>query len=876
MYRKNHELSQLTEITLRLLIVLFLAIGVGTAQAQFADIYVDAANGDNATADGSSGKPYKTITFALAKEGAIGTPDPWYLHIQQGTYDADPARPSIDREIFPLTLREGMMIEGTTAAQCIIDGQHIASPTFPIVFGTGLSNFVLRNLTIQNMKNRGVTLIGATGTVDGCVIRNNSSSGLYTNQGLTITNNTFSNNSNVDGGGLYVIGNFIGNVSGNTFSDNSGGWGGGFYMSASGNFTGDVSQNTFSNNSANGPGGGFYMNGTFSGNVSQNTFTSNSAGNDGGGFYLQAGTATVVNNLFIDNTAIRNGSAVFTRAACTFQNNLFTDDGTSTLNTVYLSSDQCQFHNNIFTGMQTVIYETGQFDLPITHNIFHNIGVDIVNRNGSGVGNSVLLMDLFLPGASNNIEGDPLFVDAANGDYHLQATSPAINAGDNANAPAVDRDGNTRPVNGVVDIGPYEFGGTAPAISVSPTPIDFGRITVGQPATQTVTVGNTGAAELVVSDITASGLGTNDTFTFSATNFTVQPGNSKNITLTLTKAAAGSINLGVITITSNDPSSPKRVNFSATTTASGSITGQFTVPLSVGLNLISLPVQPSSPMSAKDLANTTGATLILQLDAPNQRWLPFVPGVSTGNGFTLNGGEGYIINLLQAKQISFTGTVWDNTGAAPNPSPGELGPVWAFAVAGPISEDLHRRDASRIIVKNYRNGVIMQTSISGNTFAVSAVDPSLRPVVEVGDSLEIRLLDGADRQISEPLRVSVSPTDLRRAVKIVSLQPRQLPRQTLLLQNYPNPFNPETWIPYQLASSATVTLDIYDQRGALVRRLDIGHQPAGYYKTRDHAAYWDGRNDIGERVASGVYYYQLQATGDGEVSRSLRRMLILK
>ena len=99
-----------------------------------------------------------------------------------------------------------------------------------------------------------------------------------------------------------------------------------------------------------------------------------------------------------------------------------------------------------------------------------------------------------------------------------------------------------------------------------------------------------------------------------------------------------------------------------------------------------------------------------------------------------------------------------------------------------------------------------------------------------------------------------------------------LPEKTALLCNYPNPFNPETWIPYQLAESAEVTLTIYDMNGQLVRRLVVGHQAAGTYQSRSRAAYWDGRNQLGESVASGLYFYTLTA---GEFTAT-QRMVILK
>ena len=101
------------------------------------------------------------------------------------------------------------------------------------------------------------------------------------------------------------------------------------------------------------------------------------------------------------------------------------------------------------------------------------------------------------------------------------------------------------------------------------------------------------------------------------------------------------------------------------------------------------------------------------------------------------------------------------------------------------------------------------------------------------------------------------------------------PEATALLPNYPNPFNPETWIPYKLAIACRAQISIYDTNGVLVRQLDLGYQRAGYYTHRSRAAYWDGRNDVGERVATGVYFYRLQTAQTGYVP-VLRKMVILK
>jgi len=100
----------------------------------------------------------------------------------------------------------------------------------------------------------------------------------------------------------------------------------------------------------------------------------------------------------------------------------------------------------------------------------------------------------------------------------------------------------------------------------------------------------------------------------------------------------------------------------------------------------------------------------------------------------------------------------------------------------------------------------------------------------------------------------------------------KVPKQTQLLPNYPNPFNPETWIPYQLAAPTNVRVHIYEASGTLVRSLTPGHQPAGIYQHRSRAIYWDGKNAMGESVASGVYFYTLTA-GD---FTGTRKMLIRK
>ncbi|MDE0469892.1 MAG: T9SS type A sorting domain-containing protein [Candidatus Poribacteria bacterium] len=133
--------------------------------------------------------------------------------------------------------------------------------------------------------------------------------------------------------------------------------------------------------------------------------------------------------------------------------------------------------------------------------------------------------------------------------------------------------------------------------------------------------------------------------------------------------------------------------------------------------------------------------------------------------------------------------------------------------------------------------------------------------------------DPVQQWLAEAAQIGVIDPNLLRGVAaqkpyLVDLTPIA----TTLLPNYPNPFNPETWIPYQLATSAAVTLTIHDIKGDIVHTLDLGEQRAGTYQNRNHAAYWDGRNTQGESVASGVYFYTLSA-GDFTATR---KMLIRK
>ncbi len=122
-------------------------------------------------------------------------------------------------------------------------------------------------------------------------------------------------------------------------------------------------------------------------------------------------------------------------------------------------------------------------------------------------------------------------------------------------------------------------------------------------------------------------------------------------------------------------------------------------------------------------------------------------------------------------------------------------------------------------------------------------------------------------------QVNLTDPDFQRGLSVLEQFLAFLtPKETALLPNYPNPFNPETWIPYKLADPAEATVTIHAADGCLIRILALGHQSAGDYQSKDRAAYWDGKNELGEPVASGLYFYTLTA---GEFTAT-RKMLIQK
>ena len=333
-----------------------------------------------------------------------------------------------------------------------------------------------------------------------------------------------------------------------------------------------------------------------------------------------------------------------------------------------------------------------------------------------------------------------------------------------------------------------------------------------------------------------------------------------------------------------DSSDGRRHGFIArlgTEEESDAFSNAYTVTLSEGLNMLSVPLAPWTPMTAKSLVGLTGATTVITLDAANQQFVAWTPS-APDDGFPIEGGKGYIVNVPAARNFAFVGAPWTSqteeaAAASPTITPLIRGDrrvtneAWAFVVSGHL-KGKPTFDGYHVSVHNLRTNSSITAPVKGDYFAAATADLSRRSVVQVGDIVEVRVISPDGNFESQTLRVKVNPEDLANAVLSVRLDNIGQPTQNLLLQNYPNPFNPETWIPYQLSEDSPVSVSIYGPTGQLVRTLSLGFQAAGFYNSRERAAYWDGRNALGERVASGLYFYQLTTP----TFQQTKRMLILK
>ena len=302
----------------------------------------------------------------------------------------------------------------------------------------------------------------------------------------------------------------------------------------------------------------------------------------------------------------------------------------------------------------------------------------------------------------------------------------------------------------------------------------------------------------------------------------------------------------------------------------------FFASLAPGLNMISLPLKPITPYTARSFAQEIAATTVIKYDEASGRFVGFTPG-APDDGFAIEGGKGYIVNVPDGGMVAFIGAAWTNELPVNMAPPAISNSAWAFVVSGSVLDGDTMSASSgdyTAVVKNPRTGDVFTEAVdSGGYFATAWADLSRRTVVAAGDRVEVAVVDSSGKLVSGPFTHRVTLDEIRNATINTHLKLGVIiPAKSALLQNYPNPFNPETWIPYHLQDASPVSIRICNATGQLVRTLAIGYRDAGVYVSRSQAAHWDGKNEAGEEVANGLYFYTIQA---GKYTAS-RKMTVTK
>ena len=319
--------------------------------------------------------------------------------------------------------------------------------------------------------------------------------------------------------------------------------------------------------------------------------------------------------------------------------------------------------------------------------------------------------------------------------------------------------------------------------------------------------------------------------------------------------------------------------------------GNSVITLHPGTNLVGMSLKDPRITHVSDLFALEGIRAnVSTITVLNNGIFQTVEQAGNAGDIPITGGQSFILNAREETTVAISGQGWDNVSGVAAAAPvaltgievGNTTPVLALtgSIVSPVGEwgrMPHLRSGSgfRVIVKNLstRKSVATVTGDTGGSYQLTVVDTETGGAAQIGDILEISVRSPDPRIGVRPLRHTVTAEDVKWSrIELDNLIVYEIPTETELLPNYPNPFNPETWIPYRLAEDAVVNLTIYDTAGRVVRSIDVGYKPAAVYESRAKAIHWDGRNEFGEQVASGVYFYHL-STGDFSATR---KMLIIK
>ena len=312
--------------------------------------------------------------------------------------------------------------------------------------------------------------------------------------------------------------------------------------------------------------------------------------------------------------------------------------------------------------------------------------------------------------------------------------------------------------------------------------------------------------------------------------------------------------------------------------------GNSAITLNQGLNLVGLPLRDPRIARLSDLFALEGiggnVPVIILTDGGEFK---LVGRADDPGDVPVTGEQSFILTAQRAARIDISGGGWYNSSTTTAAPPMVLSGIQVtdttpvLALRGLIVDEGTgvNKAGLRVRVKNLSTDRAI-TTVTGDErigYQLTVVAVETGRAAQIGDILEISAQSPDPFIGVQPLQYIVTAEDVRQGwIQLPALVAYEIPTETELLRNYPNPFNPETWIPYRLAEDAFVTLTIYDLNGQVVRTLDVGHRIAAVYEGRSKAIYWDGRNGLGEGVASGIYFYHLSA---GDYSAT-RKMLILK
>ena len=734
-----------------------------------------------------------------------------------------------------------------------------------------LSGFTITNGTSVDTYRGAICCMNSSPTIENNVIVENNGGGIYCHSSsVVIRNNKINaNNSKRDGGGICCINSFP-----------------------------DILNNDISKNSSSGEGSGIYLQGTEA-VIVDNTINYNKTLIRGGGVSID-GISTVVGNIIYGNSAQGEGGGVLLHSATPyFANNLISNNTAGSGAGIYCSWIAKPKIVNCTISANSASYIGGgivcsQYSAPTLINsiIWSN------KPDGINIGTTAIIDVIYsdiqegCPG-EGNINADPLFVDAKNGDYHLQDNSPCISSGIMTDdVPVTDIDGNPRsnPSGSRPDMGCYENSYFPPIMSITSAEV--------LPNTQTkIQLSVTDAKGIASGDITIS----YDSNILSIID--IKPTDlTSNMNLTPNTEIQGQVKITMAGTTGIQSGSGSLIDITVSVNANAKMGSETKLHIinaevydesgkSIPIKLEDGLVRIKQACIKGDVNNdgeikSNDAMLILRIAVgllePNdyQRCAADYNGDGkiASNDATLvlrkaAGLEAPSKNIITDRHISL--------------SLSEAHGLKGDTISVPITVDNIDILSSGDMSISYDSNVLRAIDVlsSGGLLMVNNItQPGL---IRISFANADILNNGKLAEIKfEVLTNDVSPLTFK-MVELYNHDALPLntkftnkqfgawtiaPDYSALLQNYPNPFNPETWIPYQLHESGEVAIKIHNVTGELVRELKLGYKPAGQYITKDMSAYWDGKNEAGESVASGIYFYTIQA---GEYSAT-RKMIIMQ